>query len=202
MKQDDVRTGNEFRTRINGKLCPIRVTEKLPPVIGSWTKPDPITGGSNRRKKTVFAWVRLNPPPKARVLSGESPASAIHPPPNFPFGKPPDWKDPPGMTEDLSGDPAYDSAEPRDPPPPAAHGTKTMTWKWFQPTGFISRRNPGSAVWLPIRFMAPAKDYDQADYRKACADHLLAKKVRERSAASPLIYSRRLIACKYRTEER
>ena len=60
MKQDEIEIGREYQTKINGVLCLVRVTAKR-------KEERPIPG---YRARTLFDWVRVNPPPRATKLRG------------------------------------------------------------------------------------------------------------------------------------
>jgi len=74
MKQDEIKIDGVYRTRINGKICDVRITARREEAGNP--KPWPYRGN---RKRTVFDWVRLNPPPDATKLRGSDVAASLHP---------------------------------------------------------------------------------------------------------------------------
>lgn len=70
MKQADVMIDYEYLTRINGKLCRVRVRVTAKREAPGWIK--------GARSKTIFDWVRVDPPANARVLRGADTAASLH----------------------------------------------------------------------------------------------------------------------------
>jgi hypothetical protein len=70
VKQADVIIGEEYLARINGSLCRVKVTRKY--------APDKRMG---ERGRTMFDWVRIDPPDGAKKLTGSDTAASLRPAP-------------------------------------------------------------------------------------------------------------------------
>ncbi len=66
MKQADIEIGKEYLTKINGNLCSVKVTSKRKEPESTWHK-----------ARTLFGWVRVNPPVGAIKLRGEDTAASL-----------------------------------------------------------------------------------------------------------------------------
>ncbi len=66
MKQKDVMVGGIVQTKINGRLCDVRITGKRVTPATTWSK-----------ARTLFDWVRLNPPIGAHKINGSDTAAAL-----------------------------------------------------------------------------------------------------------------------------
>jgi hypothetical protein len=167
MKQNKIKIDGVYQTKINGRWCSVRVTaSRLVPNTMS------LSG-----LKTLFDWVLLNPPPGAKALLGSDPAARIRacpaaeapvtprataPGDDGAARRPSTVPPPPVEVRDLSGDPAYDSAERREgwpvPKPESAIG-QTSTLR------VDMARNPVETIAAVAKAYAEEGDLDRAAIR-------------------------------------